>query len=608
MTVVKLEITKTHIRFYGTKQLIGTTIPNSSCSVVCAYMSGATPVIKGRTETNRQGHFEFIIHKSNLLPGTYLFRFYGTGIKPHSVTGAKLDDEYLELVQGDLIIDIDDVTTIVNSGINNTISEVVLNGSINNLTLYASEDIDEKADHTTSFAVLSISSIDIVQGEIKAIHVEHKRHDESVWKSAPKFPVSLSGYVSSQEVYIPDIEYEFYSGIFHDFRVQLLDGLERPVSFTDGTVMGDVPQFGKISAGWLEYGNVKFDGVEDLVTYAAATNVRMIGVGPVHDPNITQIGDSVTTIDKRIARLHWDEMVDKSTTADHPHFDGNDYTVITNQWRNIQAYPSYIFVSHSGVSPQYSYPNPTEPYGTWYKLGEPIDNYINVTLPQDKIFGFWIGARIRKKNIDSWIQPYVPDITLYNYPEIPIVYPTISGGYYTPVLPSGITPIPPTTASGILPSGITPPVVVPSGITPPTTGITFYATDYLLVGPDLLTTIPSNGGGSSGGGVNLSINRYTLIAPPDYGATVENITVTPGGNLPIPGGTGFPKYYLMTTASMGNVNLWAVSYTGIITGAEIGQILPTINFYTMVSNLFGTGSQPGIGGNPRLYGVSIVKI
>ena len=238
-----------------------------------------------------------------------------------------------------------------------------------------------RGDGTVSTARLTIGNLNVVnEGIINNVIVLHKKSSETDYKQVAVFATEWKGTGNGGVFDVPGIDW-IEDGITHDFRVFFTNADSEPaIEDGSGDVWGDDI--------FLQALNVVFDGYPDLSEYPAATGLLVVNA---QDPDGGVSGDQPSPIPPSgIAKLQWDDMRLKPTGT-YEMADGSQKIIYDYQWRNLRGYRVYMIILNSRESwPSKEVPTDNEPNGTWYKVAETKDNYVEIDCPRDKYVGFYV--------------------------------------------------------------------------------------------------------------------------------------------------------------------------------------------------------------------------
>jgi len=250
---------------------------------------------------------------------------------------------------------------------------------ISQMTFQVDEEVVEVGDKTISNAKISITNVDLIQGRISAVIVEHKLSSNSVWDSVLTIGVEWEGDDNTASIIVNNMDFDSDNPIEHDFRVyfQNPDG-ELAIQDSDESVIGG-------SAGYLQELNVEFNGYADLAEYPEVVDLVVSNASNIDGGTWSA---PAKLPENGIARVSWKDMKTMGDVSNHPFANGSTGNVTVSQWKNLIGYKVFIYIG-STDAPSHLYPDPNEGNGDWFLIGKVKDNYLEVDCPKDKKFAFY---------------------------------------------------------------------------------------------------------------------------------------------------------------------------------------------------------------------------
>lgn len=248
-----------------------------------------------------------------------------------------------------------------------------------------------------SNAVIAITDVDVESGgEISSVIIEYKRNSDSTWLCVPSFSVRWIGNNQTGTFIIPNIPFKA-SGINMDFRAYFLnsDG-QKAIDVVTGHEVGVVTPNGY---GYIEpFATTEFNGKTDVSEYPSVTNLA-IDNGSASSGTF---GSPAKIPLNAIARLSWDDMVQKTTTpALSPHLmcDGSTGIITDVQWSQVTGYKVWMYIADGSTpaGPTNHYPvnaSDAAVTGHWYLVSEPSGCSVEIDCPRNKKIAFFVGAKL----------------------------------------------------------------------------------------------------------------------------------------------------------------------------------------------------------------------
>jgi hypothetical protein len=263
------------------------------------------------------------------------------------------------------------------------------------IAMAVSEVCESQGIAVVANAVIAITNVDVeAGGEISHVIIEYKRNAESTWLAVPSFATRWYGNDQSGTFIVPNIPFKA-AGIAMDFRAHFLntDG-QKAIDVVSGKEIGVAAATGY---GWIVPADtpVTFNGKTDVSEFPAVTNL-VVDNGSAQSGTF---GSPAKIPLNAIARLSWDDMMQKGTLAAHPMCDGTTATITDVQWSKVSGYKVWMYIADGSTpaAPTNQFPvdaGDAAVTGHWYLVGEPSGNGIEIDCPRNKKISFFVGAKL----------------------------------------------------------------------------------------------------------------------------------------------------------------------------------------------------------------------